>query len=982
LNIFIYLLPFFSLFAKGVETFVGCVWNFSRGDLPRLLLQGEFMKLTNFFTSKIRLAALIALAHMAQVHSLPNAIWTGSNTNNDLFNDGNWIPNPPGAPVSGQTAQFGNVFIIGNSFPKVETSGTIGTLLFNGSSPPLLETNAYTFNWDNNPTTPFTYTLTLDTFGVVNSSSAVQTFNVNNGGTLSFINGSSADLTNSGLVTYNPTVGGSVQFNNTSNAGNATIAADATSTIRFFGGSTAGTASLSSSGNSNGIVFGVSAGTDTASAGSSKINLTNGAGLQFLAGTDANNATIDAYDTSIIILNTTQVSTGEGPLITLYDISQLTIMQHNTIGSLNSPSTGTKVNLGTNTLTTNEGVLVTDIYAGRIEGTGVLVKSGAGALVLTGAQNPADTWSADVNEGILAGDTTNINRNITVGPSGEVDFIQATDGTFDQTISGLGTLVKAGAGDLVITSSNIDFTGLTEIEEGNLVLDGTLNGTIHVFSTLSGTGTALGYVEVGAGGTIRPGDSIGTLTIGSFMQDAGSTYQAQVNGSGDSSLIDVTSTGTFGNGIATLGGGTVNVTSPDGTFLIGTPYTILTTQHGVIGTYDNATTSLSIYLDPRLSYDANNVFVTLGTNFAKFTDSHNERHAARQFDSMSFPSTDEQEILQALVTLDPTHLQKALDQVSGQQYASLFALTELSTRRFLRNLFIPEWLNRSDCEPCCNGIEFWKNVEYGRAFFEGDHSASGSNLHNLDIAIGAHIPIDQYWKVGAALFYEHDHIDYHLGGSGRVDTIDGAIYGLYNDDCYYLVTDLLFGYSRFNVKRSIDFATIHYAAHSHPKVFDVTLYAEAGVDVVDNGWIKLQPFLGVEVGYYHHNHVTEKGADALDLGLRSKHVCEVDSRFGLRVTSLLPYGIEVGADIAWQHRYTSIGRTARLHFKDFGSEFSIRGAKQKKNAITGTLFIAETICDNFTIFAEAAGERWPRASNYSLSFGVDVNLWSLDKIWP
>jgi uncharacterized protein with beta-barrel porin domain len=54
-------------------------------------------------------------------------------------------------------------------------------------------------------------------------------------------------------------------------------------------------------------------------------------------------------------------------------------------------------------------------------------------------------------------------------------------------------------------------------------------------------------------GTVAPGSSIGTLTIaGNYTQNVGSTYEVEIDGLGNSDLIDVA-------GLATLSGGTVEV---------------------------------------------------------------------------------------------------------------------------------------------------------------------------------------------------------------------------------------------------------------------------------------------------------------------------------------------------------------------------------------------------------------------------------------
>ncbi|WP_165912363.1 autotransporter-associated beta strand repeat-containing protein [Novosphingobium sp. PhB165] len=76
-------------------------------------------------------------------------------------------------------------------------------------------------------------------------------------------------------------------------------------------------------------------------------------------------------------------------------------------------------------------------------------------------------------------------------------------------------LFKRGAGVLTLWGAN-SYTGMTNIEAGTLLVDGSLAGAATVSSgaTLGGTGTVSGPVAVQDGGHLAPGDSPGTLTIG------------------------------------------------------------------------------------------------------------------------------------------------------------------------------------------------------------------------------------------------------------------------------------------------------------------------------------------------------------------------------------------------------------------------------------------------------------------------------------
>ena len=112
-----------------------------------------------------------------------------------------------------------------------------------------------------------------------------------------------------------------------------------------------------------------------------------------------------------------------------------------------------------------------------------------------------------------------------------------------------GGLTKTGSGTLVLNNNNV-YNGPTVVSNGVLWINGTNSltgtsggtnysggGTFTVYGgTLGGTGMISGAVDIMSGGTIAPGDSIGTLTLGSDLTlESGSTslFGEQNGSSGD-----------------------------------------------------------------------------------------------------------------------------------------------------------------------------------------------------------------------------------------------------------------------------------------------------------------------------------------------------------------------------------------------------------------------------------------------------------------
>ncbi|MEW5425110.1 beta strand repeat-containing protein, partial [Amorphus sp. 3PC139-8] len=306
-----------------------------------------------------------------------------------------------------------------------------------------------------------------------------------------------------------------------------------------------------------------------------------------------------------------------------------------------------------------------DTFAGVIGGLngsdGQMVKSGAGALTLTGTSTLP--WS--VEEGGLISNTDLFFGDLNVAEEASMTFDQAFDGTYAGTISGAGDILFTGGGLVTLTGNSAGYTGSSTVTDFTLHLNGTVGGSVTLTGSgrLTGNGT-VGNTTVGNGGTIAPGNSIGTITVaGNVAFGPGSTYEVETEPGGTSAdLIQAT-------GTATLTGGQVIHIGFDGAYAPESEYTILTADGGVSGTFDGVTTSLA-YLDPLLGYTANSVLLYLtrnDTDFARYAETPNQRAAAYGVESLGADNA----VYDAVLALDKAAAPAAFDALSGEIHASL-----------------------------------------------------------------------------------------------------------------------------------------------------------------------------------------------------------------------------------------------------------------------------------------------------------------------
>ncbi len=102
-----------------------------------------------------------------------------------------------------------------------------------------------------------------------------------------------------------------------------------------------------------------------------------------------------------------------------------------------------------------------------------------------------------------------------------------TGTTYSGAIQGAGGLTKAGTGNFVLSGTSA-YTGATTVNAGTLSVNGDISSssvvTVNSGGTLGGTGT-LPSTVINSGGTLAPGNSIGTINVsGDLNFNSGAYY--------------------------------------------------------------------------------------------------------------------------------------------------------------------------------------------------------------------------------------------------------------------------------------------------------------------------------------------------------------------------------------------------------------------------------------------------------------------------
>ncbi|WP_183051873.1 fibronectin-binding autotransporter adhesin ShdA [Salmonella enterica] len=264
-----------------------------------------------------------------------------------------------------------------------------------------------------------------------------------------------------------------------------------------------------------------------------------------------------------------------------------------TLGGDNTYSGGTTItggtlradhadSLGTGAIA-NSGVL--QVGEGELEntlsGSGSLVKTGTGELTLSGD----NTYSGGTT---ISGGTLTVDHADSLG-SGDIDnsgVLKVGEGELENTLSGSGSLVKTGTGELTLSGDNT-YSGDTTIADGTLIaanVNALGSGNIDNSGTLmldANGAFELANVTTHTGATTALAAG-STLDAGQLIQENGSTLSIDLGAATDDAMITADS--------VTLGG-TLNVTGIGSVTDSWTPeaytYTLIDSDSAITTDFDN-----------------------------------------------------------------------------------------------------------------------------------------------------------------------------------------------------------------------------------------------------------------------------------------------------------------------------------------------------------------------------------------------------------
>jgi len=767
-------------------------------------------------------------------------------------------------------------------------------------------------------------------------------------------------------------------FTNNGAPTSVTISDDASiNTIQF----TAGAPAFNFTTSGTGITFDVN-GTGIVNNSAFAPSFTNNDNLNFNNASSAGNAAITINNGGVLSFNNNStaanatITTNSGGLTQFNDNSNggnATIVNNNGgMVSFNNNSTGANA-----IITTNNGAL-TQFNDNSTGGNAQFITTVGGIVDFSNTAGPAG--DGNISAGSIAGagnyylgsnQLTVGSNNLSTTVSGVISDCGPTGVECSASGSTGGGLTKVGSGTLTLTGAST-YTGDTNVNEGVLNVTGSLVSAVTVNSggMLTGTGT-IGGLSVGSGGIVAPGNSIGTLRVtGDVSFDEGSIYQVKANAAGKSGKISAT-------GAASIDGGTVQVLAQSGTYARQTRYTILTASGGVDGQFTDVTSNLA-FLTPLLSYDPNNVFLTLIRNditFASVAQTPNQRAVATALDG----SDPLKPLVQAVANLTQAGTLQAFDALSGEVHGSV-QTTMIDDSRYIRQAVLgrlrqASYAGAADAfaalgsggpilayaDPAAGGgladrdadrpaqaanqlfgaapqspdLTFWAQGvgAWGRINSDGNASDVSRNLGGVFTGFDGRFG---EWRAGLAGGYTNASTTVSArASSANIDRAYFAGYGGTSFGALNFRSGAALAWHTIGTSRSIAFPGFSEQASARYSAVEGQVFGEVGYGM-SFGNIAVEPFVGLAWVYLNTESFNETGGGLAALGASGTQDDVNYSTLGARWAStyLMPNGMTLmpRASLAWQHAFGTVTPSALLTFQSTGATFGIFGLPIARDA--------------------------------------------------
>ena len=411
------------------------------------------------------------------------------------------------------------------------------------------------------------------------------------------------------------------------------------------------------------------------------------------------------------------------------------------------------------------------------------------------------------------------------------------------------------------------------------------------------------------------------------------------------------------------------------------------------------------FLTPTLSYDANDVFLTLALpaqnaftpTFLALTPNQKAVGIALN-QSFANASGDFATVIGALAGLNIAQGPVALDTISGQPYADFGTMNTNNAALFMNALGqqmagfhggLPAGQRLALAQACeveaCDAVgplSAWVSALGGLGSVLGDTNASTLTYNFGGAAAGLDYRFDPRFLAGIGVGYTHgtQWVNTFMG-QGWSDSVSVAAYGSFTQAGFYV--DALAGYAYYSnqLQRQILIPGLQQRTATGSTGanqflgqieggYKIGIYAPAAATIT--------PFGRFQISSVTQNAFSESGAQSLSLNVAQQTTNSQRTTIGADLGSSIGLGNERKLDLAvrlgWMHEFADVARPITAAFAGApGNSFTVFGATPLRNAAVVGLQATTTIAAATQIYLRYDGEIATGTDNHALNIGLRMS---------
>ncbi len=618
------------------------------------------------------------------------------------------------------------------------------------------------------------------------------------------------------------------------------------------------------------------------------------------------------------------------------------------------------------------------------------------------------------------GGTLQVAANTTTGQS---FVVQASGGVIDTNrnqlvlsgdVTNAGTLQIIGGGQVVFSGAMTG--GTTTVTNAQLSLNGTLNGALQIGpdATLRGAGTVRGPAVIA--GTLKPGNSPGTLTFTQPVTLASTATLAldidgtgTGNGAGNYSRVvvlgaPITIGGTIAPILRGITGSATNTYAP----ALGQRFNVIHADGGLTGVFSTLTQPTSGMADGTrfdLVYSSNDLnLVVTPQSYGDLAalglaQTRNQRAAGAALDALrptAITSGETSTVFNALYSLPSGHIGRALDQVAGAVHGEAL-LANLSAQRQFATV-LDDRLSRlrggtpwsgtggvqyadgrgastpgEAAAPRADGTRVW-----GQAFGRLDEQDSNGNAAKADTrtggaVAGADVTPDGDTTLGASLGFARGEVRTKSASKADLDVVNLSLYASTRfGTAFFLDGQANAAWTRTETWRQLDFDGLARTSGDKQQGWNGGASVRLGYLASAAGFT-FEPSVSLRYDHIDRNSVAETGGGSLALNSTSADLDALRSTVMLRVQRELKLGgmtVVPRARVGWAHELGDRDVTIINSLAGGGDGFAVQSNRLDRDRLLAGLDVSVAAADSLQLFGSYAVEAGKHGDSNAVTAGL------------